>query len=194
MNIYDFDETIYKGDTCKDVVKYGLIKHPFLTLNSLVKAFFLKKKYDKGLVSYEHAKEVMLSFIFKTKNYEDFLNRFVDSHMKNVKPWYKDIQTENDIIASASYEIWISMFAERLGIKYVIGTIVDEEGHIIGKNCKKEEKVRRIKEVFPDSEFIHSYSDSSVDIPILELSKESYVVEGNELKLYKKGYPFKNNK
>ena len=194
MNIYDFDETIYKGDTCKDVVKYGLIKHPFLTLNSLVKAFFLKKKYDKGLVSYEHAKEVMLSFIFKTKNYEDFLNRFVDSHMKNVKPWYKDIQTENDIIASASYEIWISMFAERLGIKYVIATKTDKNGKIVGKNCKASEKVNRLNKEFKNVKYIHAYSDSKVDTPILELAKESYVVEGDKLIPYKKNYPFKNTK
>ena len=32
MNIYDFDGTIYDGDSCRDIVKYGLKKHPILTL------------------------------------------------------------------------------------------------------------------------------------------------------------------
>ena len=194
MNVYDFDDTIYDGDTEVDIVKYGLRKHPFLTIESLIKANKLNKEYKKGNLEFEIVKENLLSFIFRTGNTEKFLNSFVDSHMKNIKPWYKERQTENDIIATASYEVWINLFAERLGIKYVIGTKVDDEGHILGKNCKREEKVVRIKEMFPNEEFNHAYSDSSVDIPILELAFESYVVEGNELKLYKKGYNFKNNR
>ena len=194
MNIYDFDDTIYDGDTEYDLIKYGLKKHPIYTLGSLIKAYKLNRQYINGLIEFERVKENMLSFIFKIDDYEEFLNRFVDSHMKNIKPWYKERQTDNDVIATASYEIWINLFAENLGIKYVIGTKTDKEGHIVGNNCKSEEKVRRIKEMFPNKKFIHSYSDSSVDIPILELSKESYVVEGNELKLYKRGYKFKNNR
>ena len=191
MNIFDFDNTIYNGDTCKDIVKYALKKHPFLTLNSLSKALILKKKYDKGLTSYEHAKEVMLSFIFKIKNYEEFINDFVDTHMKNIKPFYKEIQTDNDIIASASYEIWIGLFAKRLGIKHVIATKTDKNGKIVGKNCKGKEKVVRILKEFKNKEFICSYSDSEVDIPILELSKNAFVVEGDDLLPYKKGFNFK---
>ena len=194
MNIYDFDDTIYEGDTEVDIVKYGLKTHPILTIESLLKANKLNKDYKAGLIEFERVKEEMLSFIFKTGNTKNFIKKFVDTHMKNIKPWYKNRQTKKDIIATASYEIWINLFAENLGIKYVIGTKTDEEGHIIGNNCKRDEKVRRIKELFPKEDFLTAYSDSSVDIPILELAKESYVVEGNELKLYKKGYNFKNNK
>ena len=194
MNIYDFDDTIYDGDTSTDLVKWGLRKHPIITLKSLLKAYKLNKEYKKGKIPFERVKEVLLSFIFKTKDTNEFIKSFVKKHMKNIKPWYKDIQTENDIIATASYEIWINAFAKELGIKYVIGTKVDENGNIIGKNCKREEKVVRLKEAFPKAEFNNSYSDSSVDIPILELSKKAYVVEGNNLIPYKKGYKFKNNK
>ena len=194
MNIYDFDDTIYSGDTEVDIIKYALKTHPLLTLESLIKANKLNKQYKAGLIEFERVKEELLSFIFKIDNYQEFIDGFVEKHMKNIKTWYKEGQNENDIIATASYEIWILEFAKRLGIKNVIATQTDEKGNIIGKNCKREEKVRRIKEMFPNEEFNYSYSDSSVDIPILELAKESYVVEGNKLTLYKKGYKFKNNK
>ena len=28
MNVYDFDDTIYDGDTNKDIIKYALKKYP----------------------------------------------------------------------------------------------------------------------------------------------------------------------
>ena len=194
MNIYDFDGTIYEGDSCVDIIKYGLRCHFLITIKSLFKAIKLNKDYKKGNIKFDVVKEALLSFIFKIKNREAFIEKFVNTHIKNIKPYYKKIQTENDVIATASYELWISVFAERLGIKYVIATKTDEDGHIIGGNCKREEKVKRIKEMFPNKTIENCYSDSSVDIPMLELGKKAYVVEGNELVLYKKGYNFKFNK
>ena len=194
MNIYDFDNTIYKGDSCKDLVLYGLKKHPFLTIKSLIKARKLNSEYKKGLIEYEIVKENLLSFVFKIDNYDNFIEDFVNDHMENIKPWYKKYQTDDDILVTASFDLWINKFASRLNIKHVIATNVDKNGHIIGKNCKSEEKVKRIKELFPKAKFITSYSDSSADIPILELSKDAYVVEGNTLIPYKKGYDFKNHR
>ena len=114
--------------------------------------------------------------------------------MKNIKPFYLSRKTPNDVIATASYELWISIFARNLGVKYVIGTKTDIEGKILGKNCKGVEKVNRIRSIFPNAEIGCTYSDSSVDIPMLEMSKHAYVVEGNRLITYKRGYQFKNNK
>jgi HAD superfamily phosphoserine phosphatase-like hydrolase len=194
MNIYDFDGTIYEGDSCHDIVIFGLKHYPHLTLNSLIKAGVLRRKYKNGKISFKIVKENLLSFIFKIKNYKTFVNEFVNTHMCNIKPFYKEIQNENDIIVTASYELWINVFAKNLGVKYVIATKTDKNGNIIGDNCKGKEKVRRLLEEFKDKEFINAYSDSSVDIPILELAKNPYVVEGNKVLKYRKGYNFKNNK
>ena len=194
MNIYDFDGTIYEGDSCRDIVKYGLKYHFFITLRSLIKASKLNKEYKKGNISFDKVKEALLSFLFEMKDRQAFIDKFVNTHLKNIKPFYKDIQTENDVIVTASYELWIGLFAEKLGIKHVIATKTDENGHIIGTNCKRKEKVRRVKEMFPNKTIENCYSDSSADIPVLELGKKAYVVEGNELILYKKGYNFKYNK
>ncbi len=194
MNIYDFDGTIYNGDSCRDIIKYGLKKHPFITYRALKKAKKLNKEYENGLVSFEKVKETMLSFIFEIPNYPKFINKFVFSHMKKIKPFYNSRKSINDVIASASYELWVSIFARNLGIKYVIATRTDFEGHIIGKNCKGVEKVNRIRQVFPNANIACTYSDSEVDIPMLEMSNIAYVVEGNKLVTYKRGYNFKNKK
>ena len=193
MNIYDFDDTIYNGDTNRDILMYGFKKHPFLVLKALKKAKKLQKDYKRGVIEFERVKEAMLSFIFKIKNYPKFINDFVDSHMKNIKPWYLNRRTQNDIIISASYELWIMQFCKRLGIRYVIATKTDSEGRIIGKNCKGAEKLKRLASIIPNAVIVSAYSDSSCDIPILESARTAYVVEGNKLITYTKGYKFKNN-
>ena len=194
MNIYDFDGTIYNGDSCRDIVIYGLLHYPSIVLKSLKKARLLNEKYKKGYISFEEVKEALLSFIYKINNYPKFINSFVDSHMKKIKPFYLSRKSEADIIVTASYDLWIKQFAKRLGIKHVIATNTDSNGKIIGKNCKGEEKVKRIKELYPNAEILCAYGDSSKDIPVLKLAKTAYVVEGNKLFTYKKDYKFKNNK
>ena len=84
-------------------------------------------------------------------------------------------------------------FCKRLGIRYVIATKTDSEGRIIGKNCKGAEKLKRLASVIPNAVIVSAYSDSSCDIPILESARTAYVVEGNKLITYTKGYKFKNN-
>lgn len=193
MNIYDFDNTIYNGDTNKDIIKYAFVRHPFLVIKSLNQANKLKKEYKKGLVSFERVKESMLGFIFKINNYPKFINDFVNSHMNKIKPWYLNRKRENDIIISASYDLWINIFAKKLGIKVVIATRVDSNGKIIGNNCKGKEKINRLNALVKDVNISCAYSDSSSDIPMLEFANSAYVVEGNKLIPYKKGYKFKNN-
>ena len=194
MNLYDFDGTIYDGDTCKDLIIFGLKKYPFITLKSLVSALDTNVKCKYGKTTFEKVKEKLLSFIFEIPNYKDFINDFVKTHLKKIKPWYLKQQTKNDVIVSASYDLWINEFAKELNIKYVVATKVNDKGKIIGRNCKGKEKVFRIKKLFPNKRFIKSFSDSSSDIPILELSSKSYVVENNNIFRYKRGYKFKNNR
>ena len=78
----------------------------------------------------------------------------------------------------------------KLGLKNIIATHTDIEGNIIGENCKGKEKIKRLEKEFPNVKVKSAYSDSKADIPMLEYAKVSYVVEGDKLLRYKKGYKF----
>ena len=194
MNIYDFDDTIYNGDTNRDIILYSFKKHPFKVIKALKKTKKLERDYKRGLITFERVKEAMLSFLFEIDDLDGYIEKFVSSHMKNIKPWYLSRKNDYDIVISASYELWIVPFCRKLGIKYVLATKTDKDGHIIGKNCKGEEKVRRLANTIPNAQIVTSYSDSESDLPILNLAKTAYVVEGNKLIPYVKGYKFKNKK
>lgn len=188
MNIYDFDNTIYEGDTGVDMMLYGFKKYPLKVIKCVIRGLKLKKKYNSLNIS--EVKEEFFSFLYEIKDLNKFIESFIDSHMKNIKPWYKNQQKENDTIISASYDLWINPFCERLGIKNIICTKVDDKGKIIGENCKGEEKVKRFREEFPNVEVLESYSDSSTDIPMLLLAKKPFIVDGNKIKPYSEGSYF----
>ena len=85
-------------------------------------------------------------------------------------------------------------FAKELGVKISIATNTDKNGKIVGKNCKKQEKVNRLKEVISLDKVECAYGDSACDVYVLNVAKKGYVVEGNELVPYKKGYKFKTSR
>jgi len=194
MNIYDFDDTIYAGDTMVDILKYSIVRHPILVIRSIFNAIKYYQKYKKGIINFELFKENLLSFLFKIKNREEYINQFINSNIYKIKDWYKANQKDDDIIISASYELWIKPFCNKIGIKNVIATKTDDNGKILGKNCKREEKVRRLYEEFPNIKVNESYSDSKTDIPMLEIAEKPFIVEGNNLIEYTKDYNFKKLK
>lgn len=193
MYIYDFDDTIYDGDTNRDILVYSFKKHPILVLNALKEARKLEKEYKAGKVEFERVKETLLSFLFKIDNLEVYIEEFVNANYKKIKPWYLHQQKDTDIVISASYELWIGIFCKKLGVRYVIATKTDKAGYIEGKNCKGTEKLRRLAVALPNAVIYESYSDSSADIPVLDVAPKSFVVEGSKLIPYVKGYNFKNN-
>ena len=191
MNIYDFDGTIYNGDSTKDIIKYGLKRHPFMVMKCLRRAKKKNRDFLQGLCSFEQVKEEMLAFIFKLQNYPKFINDFVESHMKKIKPLYKSRHADNDVIVSASYELWVSQFARRIGVRNVIATRVDTAGKILGINCKGDEKLRRIQEVLPNIPIENAYTDSRSDEALLVNARNGFVIEGNKVVPYVRGYKFK---
>jgi HAD superfamily phosphoserine phosphatase-like hydrolase len=191
MNIYDFDGTIYDGDSTKDIIKYGFKKHPFMVLKCLKRARRANADFGLGLGTFEQVKEELLAFIFKMKNYPKFINDFVESHMKKIKPLYKSRHTDNDVIVTASYDLWVNLFARKIGVRNVIATRVDAGGKILGINCKGDEKLRRIKEALPNIPIENAYTDSQSDEVLLINAQNGFIIEGNKVIPYVRGYKFK---
>lgn len=182
VNVYDFDNTIYKGDSTADFFIYSLKKHPeiFLTLPNTLKAFIKFYILKKG--SKTQFKEVMYKFL-KCCDIEKEVPEFWEAHMKNIKKWYLDSKKENDVVISASPEFLLKAPCEALGIKYLMASRVDPDtGLYDGENCHGEEKVRRFYEKFPESIRVDNFfSDSYSDTPLARLASESFIVKGNKL-------------
>ena len=182
MNIYDFDNTIFKGDSSVKFIKYSFIRHPFIVIWSLIKTLKESIKYLFHKSTFDMIKSELFSFVKHIKNFDEYMNKFTEKNMQHIKQFYLDRKKDNDVVISASFGFIVNSFCERLGIKYVITSEYDiEKGHIIGKNCKGEEKVRKLFLYFKDPIINEAYSDSKSDIPMLSLGKKTYLVKNEEL-------------
>ena len=83
------------------------------------------------------------------------------------------------VIVTASPETTIAPFAKRLGAENLIGTKFefDKNDRLTGRfstpNCRREEKVRRIREVYGDDvRVLAAYGDTSGDTQMIAIAEE----------------------
>ena len=177
MNIYDFDETIYNGDSTRDFYFYCLKKYPKILLDvpRMAWTFFL---YILGVVTKTRFKQTMYRFLRRVPDIDAATDDFWNKHENNIKKWYKDRQKEDDVIISASPEFLLSPICARLGIKNLIASKVNKhDGKYTGVNCHGEEKVARLNKAMPDAHCEEFYSDSLSDAPLAEIADKAYIVQ-----------------
>lgn len=181
MNVYDFDGTIYDGDSTRDFYLYCLSKKPVLILKA-VYHFSGFPLYFMGLKTKTRAKERFYGFLKSLSSAEKLLEDFWNKNIYKIKPWYYTLQKEDDIIISASPEFIVKPACRRIGIKTVMASCVDiKYGSYSGVNCHGKEKVRRFYEAFPGGKIDCFYSDSKNDTPLAEEAGKAFFVNKNKI-------------
>ena len=195
MNIYDFDGTIYDGDSSIDFYKY-CVKINKKCLFILPKFIFFTILYFLKIVE----KEKMKSEFFKFVKYFDDINKVVLSFWKSKKYKLKDFyltnKNKNDIVISASPEFLLQPVAKKYNFKLIATKVDIKTGKILGKNCQGEEMVIRLREqkINNCDKF---YSDSLSDEPLSKIAKKAYIVKENKIiewKNYKQSFKEKTVK
>lgn len=185
MNVYDFDNTIYDGESVLHFFFFYIKKTPYL-LKYIPKVFHALVKYKAGKVTVEQALTDYAPFVEDYfKNISDLKAdsvEFWDKHMKNIKPFYKEIQREDDVIVTASPENTMEEICKRLGIKHCVGSLIDEETGKITRLCMRSRKVPAFFEAFPDAHIDNFYTDSPKnDAPLIEIADHAFHVKGNKI-------------
>lgn len=187
MNIYDFDNTIFAGDSSVKFIKYSFCHHPLMVTWSFIKGLkecikYLFKKSDFGYIKSE-----LFSFVKNIDNLDEYMNDYVIKHQKNIKKFYLEQQEDTDVVISASFEFIVKPFCDALGIKNVIATKYDtKKGYIVGKNCKGKEKIVRFNKIYKNPLVKEAYSDSLSDIPMFEIADKAFLVKKDKIIAYEK--------
>ena len=181
MNVFDFDKTIYDGDSTVDFWKFCLKKYP-KTKKHLLHTGINGLKFVLGIMDKTSFKEDFYAFLGEVEAPEKTLEEFWDVHEVNIKQWYLDMQKDDDVIISASPEFLLAPICKRLGIKHMMASRVDiKTGKYNGENCHGEEKVRRFLELYPDAHIDEFYSDLYCDTPLAKLADKAFIVKGERL-------------
>lgn len=180
MNVYDFDNTIYNGDSSIDFYKFCIKKHIFLIKYLPIQIWWIFK-YLFGICEKKECKEKFFIFLNGIET-EQEVKRFWEKYMKNIKAWYINQKTDEDLIISASPKFLLEPLCEIIGIRNLIATEVDmNTGKFYSENCYGEEKVKRYYQEFKNIEINRFYTDSISDRPLIEISKKSYIIKKNHI-------------
>lgn len=180
MNVYDFDNTIYRGDSTTDFFKWCIKKFPLLSLR-LIKGGAAFCVYKTKQCSKTYFKENLYKIFQNIPDIDNLVEEFWTVHSKNIKSWYIENKKSDDVIISASPEFLLIPICNKLGIEHLMASRVDKEtGFYHGVNCYGAEKVRRFREHF-DCKIDNFYSDSLSDEPLAKLADKAYIVDGDTL-------------
>ena len=141
LTVYDFDGTIYDGDSTFDFIKFLIKKDKSIILHIPKMAIYLIK-YKIKLINKETMKECFFEIFNKFENIDDLVNEFWTANQNKLKSFFTEKKThKNDIIASASPEFLLEPIAKKFKVKYLFGSPVDKNtGKYNGINCHGKSK------------------------------------------------------
>ncbi len=181
MRVYDFDKTIYDGDSTRDFYFYCLRHYPRILL-CLPRQFFYFCLYMAGFYTKTAFKEKFYCFFRKIPHIDEVVVAFWETHFCKIKKWYHAQKEADDVVISASPAFLLEIPCKKLGIMPPIASLADpKNGRYTGENCYGEEKPIRFYAQFPDAVISEFYSDSLSDTPMANLAKQSFIVKGETL-------------
>ena len=174
MNVYDFDKTIYPKDSTAAFYLWCLRRYPSCrrTLGITAWAFFCM---GTRLKTKTKSKELFYRFLRYVPEEAPLL--FWQEHIQYIRPWFHEQRGADDLIISASPAFLLAPAAAMLEFSLIASEVEQSTGLYHGENCHGEEKVRRFRAVYGDSEIEGFWSDSRSDAPLAALAKRAYLVK-----------------
>lgn len=182
MNGYDFDNTIFKGNSFRRFYFYCLLRLPYLILYlpiQLIAAIL----HGVRILNKHRFLCVLEWFIVFVPCKRKFLEKFWNKNFKRIKPWYLEQKKDNDVIISASPQYLVEIACNRLGVKCIASQVDLRSGKTYGKHCHDHAKVDFYREHFGDAPLAAYYSDSMTDIPMFRLAERGYFVKKDQITL-----------
>ncbi|MEG1141950.1 MAG: haloacid dehalogenase-like hydrolase [Clostridia bacterium] len=181
LDVYDFDKTIYDGDSSLDFYLFCL-KNDLNILKYLPFQIYGAFLYYAKFKNKEYFKENFFSFLKNYKNIDDVIIEFWNINENKIKYNLLNKSKNSSVVISASPYFLLKYISEKIGINTLIATDVDKtNGKFMGENCYGKEKLQRFKNIFKDLEIENFYSDSKSDKYLANIAKNAYLVKKDEI-------------
>lgn len=186
MNSYDFDDTIFRGNSFRRFFGYCLLRLPYLVLFTPVflaaVIFNAVKLIDKNTYL-----TWLGSFVVFVPNVEKRVKKFWDKEMCRIKPWYIAQRRDDDVIVSASPAYIVDEACRRLGVKCIATKVDPRTAKVDGVHCYGADKVLRYKGANHGGAPKTFYSDNWSDEPMFAYAESGYLVKRDKITLVYSG-------
>lgn len=185
MNVYDFDNTIYDGETLVDFIFYYIKTDPAIW-KYVPKLVWIYIKDVCRLFTVDEAVTAYASFlegyyVKKTHLLAEDVKRFWDNNQYKIKPFYEKIRRDDDVIVSGTTDFLLEEICARIGIRHYISSAIDKKTGKFTRLCFLENKVKLFQEQYPQAEIENFYTDSMNDKPMMDISKHVFFVKGEQI-------------
>ncbi len=179
MNIYDFDDTIYDGDSSIDFFKFCLERNK----KNYARLLMIGCCYLLYMFKFITKEQLKSKFFGIVSNFEDIdkeVDIFWEKNEIKIKEFYLEKRKSTDIIISASPDFLLVPIASKLGFNLIATKVDKKTGVLLGHNCYGKEKVKRLSEMGISS-CDKFYSDSLSDYPVSQLADKAFIVKRDEI-------------
>lgn len=184
MNVFDFDNTIYDGESSLDFFKFCVRHKPSLA-RYLPKVIAMAIRYKRELITKEEIMEfcadMLLLLAKNTDSLDDMLKSFWKKNARKLKPDILNIIHEDDAVISASPDFMFGGIRQQLKGAEIISTQTDLKAMKIISLCYGENKPKLFKERYPGVVPENFYTDNLNDMPMILLSKNSWLVKKGQI-------------
>ena len=182
MKVFDFDNTIYDGESCFDFFVFCVKRKKSLCVH-LPSVIYNLIRYKMGKVEFDVVYafcDKMMSVFFENRAYADeLLKEFWDINRKKLKKEILALISEEDAIISAAPDFLLEVIAEDLRAKTIISTETADD-HVMVL-CYGENKVKLFEAYLEGCEIDEFYTDSVNDAPMMKMAKRAYMVKGTKI-------------
>ncbi|EOS52874.1 haloacid dehalogenase-like hydrolase [Adlercreutzia caecimuris] len=175
MRVFDFDGTIYRGDSTLDFYLFCLGRQPSLAWQIGRQLRYMAKALWRGN-GRTVVKEGFYSFIPCVTEIESCVRDFWEKNSNKVNNVVLKRVRKGDLVISASPEFLLRPFCDARGFQLIASAVDPMTGECMGANCRGEEKVRRFLATYSREAIEEFYSDSTSDEPLARCAQQSFLV------------------
>jgi len=188
LRVFDFDNTIYDGESVFDFAlfvikrKWSLWKY----IPGMIKLLLGYKSCRMDIEEFQKSLEKYSKIFLKNKTLiQELVSEFWIQNIEKLYPNMLKRVGSDDVIITSSPEFLIDEIKDVLNTKHILSTKLNHaEGKIEYLNFQ-ENKVKYFHKIYKNKEIDELYTDSYNDKPLMEISKKVYLVKKGVLKRIK---------
>ena len=183
MSVFDFDNTIYDGESVIDFYLFSLRRDPKVARYVPVVLYNLLR-YKLGrttMADLEQAgRKYAAQYLSSFDDPEGLIRTFWDGHIHKIKAWYHP--REDDVIVTASLNLIMDEVCRRLGVGTCICSVVNRQTLAVEYINFSANKCAAFRKRFgPNAVPDAFYTDNAADQPMIDLARTAYKVHHNRI-------------
>ena len=189
MRVFDFDGTIYDGESLFDLYLYSA-RHDPKVFRYIAPVLRYAVKYKLGRATLEQMEygvgkmtEGYLTELSRSKrvaSVEQLVDDFWDRYYARIKPWYQP--ESDDVILTASFDLTVGEACRRLGVRNLVASEVDVGTmKVTYLNFSTNKAKRFLYFFFNDLVIYEFYTDSKFDQPMIDMARHAFMVKGDTI-------------